>query len=553
MELLELQLRDDTLLDPHRIPSASGFETYDQQKVLERCNAAGALDARVLLLGGNAHSMASMLDRGRTEPLIARNIQTRLERSSRPWMEFLSAISRVPLVVLPPPPPIGSEEHIRRHAGVFAEKLQQYPIAAPKLRLGAWEYEVSTLRDYARRFGAQFVELPAAAFDANGFLHPAFYGQDPTHANVEYGALVLQHLADTITASRQGQRRHPYRALPETAFWKESVAQQVPAQLDPVTHVPWRIEKRDKVATAGSCFAQHISRHIRNGGYRFFVTEPEPTPGAEPMFSARYGNIYTSRQLLQLFERAFGYFKPREDHWLLPDGRYCDPFRPQIREGGFASLAELRADRQKHLAAVRKLFTNLDVFVFTLGLTECWASKLDGATYPIAPGVAGGSFDPQTHSFVNLGVDDVVADMKTFISKLRLVNPSARLILTVSPVPLAASYESEHVLVSTTYSKSVLRVAAETLERSLPDLVYFPSYEIITGSYSRGRYFAEDLRSVTEEGVSHVMRVFMDRFTRKNPVRNALSPPRTEADALDRELEELSDVVCEEALLARRD
>ena len=62
MELLEFQLRDDTLLDPHRIPSASGFETYDQQKVLERCNAAGALDARVLLLSGNAHSMASMLD-----------------------------------------------------------------------------------------------------------------------------------------------------------------------------------------------------------------------------------------------------------------------------------------------------------------------------------------------------------------------------------------------------------------------------------------------------------------------------------------------------------
>ena len=101
--------------------------------------------------------------------------------------------------------------------------------------------------------------------------------------------------------------------------------------------------------------------------------------------------------------------------------------------------------------------------------------------------------------------------------------------------------------------EAVLRVAAETIERSHQDVVYFPSYEIITGSYSRGRYFAEDLRSVTEEGVAHVMRVFMERFTRKNRVRNALSPTRDKAAALDRELEALSDLACEEALLANRE
>lgn len=42
----------------------------------------------------------------------------------------------------------------------------------------------------------------------------------------------------------------------------------------------------------------------------------------------------------------------------------------------------------------------------------------------------------------------------------------------------------------------------------MEDVFYFPSYEIITGNHSRGSYFAEDLRSVTEQGVSHVMRVF---------------------------------------------
>lgn len=63
-------------------------------------------------------------------------------------------------------------------------------------------------------------------------------------------------------------------------------------------------------------------------------------------------------------------------------------------------------------------------------------SRLDGAVYPVAPGVAGGEFEPVKYSFTNLGVAEVQNDLETFIGKLRLVKPRARLILTVSPVPL---------------------------------------------------------------------------------------------------------------------
>jgi hypothetical protein len=34
------------------------------------------------------------------------------------------------------------------------------------------------------------------------------------------------------------------------------------------------------------------------------------------VFTARYGNIYTSQQLLQLLRRAFGRFTPKEDVWV---------------------------------------------------------------------------------------------------------------------------------------------------------------------------------------------------------------------------------------------
>jgi hypothetical protein len=76
-------------------------------------------------------------------------------------------------------------------------------------------------------------------------------------------------------------------------------------------------------------------------------------------FSARYGNIYTTAQLLQTAQRAFGHFVPSDDVWLLPKGGFADPFRPAIQPGGFACREELVADREQHLSAVRHMFETL--------------------------------------------------------------------------------------------------------------------------------------------------------------------------------------------------
>ena len=100
-----------------------------------------------------------------------------------------------------------------------------------------------------------------------------------------------------------------------------------------------RITPDTKIATAGSCFAQHIARHLRNSGFNHFVVEPgHPIISASVraknnygLFSARYGNIYTSRQLLQLFQRAFGEFTPLEDVWQEEVDVFLDPFRPSIQ------------------------------------------------------------------------------------------------------------------------------------------------------------------------------------------------------------------------------
>lgn len=352
------------------------------------------------------------------------------------------------------------------------------------------------------------------------------------------------------------RKSHPYASLPDTSFWGRAVAGVAASALDPVVAVPFRIAPTDKVATAGSCFAQHIARHLQQNGFNYFVTETAhpilPAAVASEfgygMFTARYGNLYTARQLLQLIRRAHGEFHPQDDAWQESNGRWVDPFRPRIEPHGYHSRRELELDRAKHFAAVRRALTELDVFVFTLGLTEAWAACEDGAVYPLCPGTAGGDFYANRHEFRNFSAAETSADLLASIDALRVINPRARVVLTVSPVPLVATADDRHVLVATTYSKSVLRVAAEEACRQRDNVAYFPSYEIITGGYSRGRYFAQDLRSVTEEGVAHVMRVFLRHFAGIES--GAVAAPVAASDTHTEDMEELVRVHCDEEVLA---
>jgi len=312
----------------------------------------------------------------------------------------------------------------------------------------------------------------------------------------------------------------PYRTIPDHQRWNPSFSGPRLELFNPhFDQTPkFKFGKTDRVATAGSCFAQNISRRLSRFDYNFLCTEYDKALSQEEnealnnsMFSARYGNIYTTLHLAQLFERAYGLWQPKEDMWEV-DGRFYDPFRPSMAKEGFASAAELQADRAKHLRAIRQVFETADVFVLTLGLTEAWVNREDGAAYPICPGCGYGTFDAEKYAFKNFSVEEVVEPLERFLRGLFEKNPAVKVILTVSPVPLAATMENRHVLTSTVYSKSALRVAADIVSRNRANIDYFASYEIVNYGRGMSSYFAGDLRTVADEGVNHVMRIFFKYF-----------------------------------------
>jgi hypothetical protein len=306
---------------------------------------------------------------------------------------------------------------------------------------------------------------------------------------------------------------HPYKDLPAEGFWRSAVAGG--AGLRGELHSPaFSLAPGLAVATAGSCFAQHIGRNLADAGLIRIDAEPAPV-GLSPalarrfgygVYSARYGNIYSPRQMADLLvEVADG--TPQVIAHALGD-RWVDGLRPSVEPDGLDSIDEVAAHRDVHLMCIRRALEAADVFVFTLGLTEAWEDRATGRILPVCPGVLAGVFDPDQTVPRAFRYPDVMADLARMMDLLHQFRPGMKVILTVSPVPLTATASGAHVLLANTQSKATLRAAAGDFAADRADVDYFPSYEIITSPDARGRWYAPNLREVTEAGVAQVMACF---------------------------------------------
>ncbi|MEN8935422.1 MAG: GSCFA domain-containing protein, partial [Planktotalea arctica] len=163
----------------------------------------------------------------------------------------------------------------------------------------------------------------------------------------------------------------PYSGLEPRAFWSSGVAEQSPLAMDDLYHRKFGIRKSEAIATAGSCFAQHIARHLKGRSFNVMQMEPAPAGLSEQnakdrsfsIYTCRFGNIYTPAQLLQLAREALDGLAPAEPIWEK-NGRFYDAQRPGVEPNGWATAEEAMLARRFHLRNVAEMFMEMDVFVF---------------------------------------------------------------------------------------------------------------------------------------------------------------------------------------------
>jgi hypothetical protein len=341
---------------------------------------------------------------------------------------------------------------------------------------------------------------------------------------------------------------NPYHDLPSKAFWKLSVANKSMFDISELWNPKFHIKQNQNVVTFGSCFAQHIGKSMKNKGFNWISTEVPPFGLSKSnervfnynIFSARTGNIYTTTLLKQWTEWALGNKDVPDEVWEK-NGRFYDPFRPQIEPDGFASKEEVRQSLKQTITSFKESIKKAHYFVFTLGLTESWVNSDFDYEYPMCPGTIAGEFDATKHKFNNQQYNQIISALRESMKMMRSVNPKLKFILTVSPVPLTATNSNQHIVVATMASKSTLRAVTSQLATNSTYIDYFPSYEIINSPVFKGAFFEPNQRSVNPYGVNFVMDNFFKCLIGKF---GDFKNPETKNTTI-----KTADSICEEELL----
>ncbi len=267
-----------------------------------------------------------------------------------------------------------------------------------------------------------------------------------------------------------------------------------------------------KIMSAGSCFAFEIGKALRSWNYNYFVTEngPEHLTDEERWdqhygrFAARYGPLFNAPSIRQLVERGLG-LTELQPYIFEQDGVWRDPYRDCLT---FSSPDEYASSIPIFTQALQRALLEAEIFILTLGVNEVWYFKHDGTYLSRVPW----KLSPTLLGKKVLSVEENTTELQRLNDVWLKRNPHLRIIITVSPIPLLATfrYEESNVVAANCHSKSILRVAAEEFARCNENVVYFPAYEAVL--YGTRQPFREDGRHVTQEAVDRVMRMFRETF-----------------------------------------
>jgi thioredoxin-like negative regulator of GroEL len=271
---------------------------------------------------------------------------------------------------------------------------------------------------------------------------------------------------------------------------------RVEPRCEPGLHARFRLVHGEKIFTIGSCFARNIERSLEIRGFEV-VTRKIAAPDREfeefgPEILNNYGVPSIFNELSWALDPATPFDEDRGFAEVMP-GRYIDLHVPRgIRPTDLRTVLA----RRETITAITRRVVDCRVVVMTLGLSEVWYDNDAGTYLNMAAPRSLIARDPERFQLHVLRYAETLEHLRKIVRLLgRFCRPDQRILLTVSPVPLAATHTKRDVLVANCYSKSVLRVAADEIIAENAHIDYFPSYESITLS-ERATAWRDDLHHV---------------------------------------------------------
>jgi hypothetical protein len=268
------------------------------------------------------------------------------------------------------------------------------------------------------------------------------------------------------------------------------------------------VNRSTKIASMGSCFATEIKNWLKFNGFSYLETAKGPAGYAG---SAAYHKVFNTFGMLQEFRRAFRSFDPIERVWEFTHGErriLKDPYRRSV---AWTDEQSMELELAQHRDNVRKVFSDCDVLILTVGQSEIWYSASDGSVYSQIPPTQ--VFDPTLHRYRNSTLAENIDNLNAVYALFKENNPGGRIIISLSPVPLNATFQHKNAVIANNENKSMLRCAVSEFVHAHPDDVsYFPSYEIVT--LLEPAPYTDDNRHVRIDTIERIMAFFQRYYVR---------------------------------------
>lgn len=278
------------------------------------------------------------------------------------------------------------------------------------------------------------------------------------------------------------------------------------------------ISTKTPIASMGSCFAREIRKALLKSGYAY-ITEETDNPYAVHA-SAAWERLYNTFSIRQVFEYTFADWQPNLRWWICPESKSVqDPYRRVIL---YDSIEAAEQDFKQHRAHSRRAIEKAEVLIVTLGLTEIWQDHIDGSVIcvPGGPYVKEGG-DMGRYRFRVSRYQENLENLEQIHAILGEHNPACRLLITVSPVHLWATFRNDADVISASCnSKSTLRAVADEFTARHDNVYYFPAFEMATiyRPIMNRPIFAKGKENfhVNAETVQFIMEQFFRFYSRRN-------------------------------------
>ncbi|WP_177331188.1 GSCFA domain-containing protein [Pseudomonas sp. NBRC 111119] len=276
-----------------------------------------------------------------------------------------------------------------------------------------------------------------------------------------------------------------------------------------VPHKPkFKLPLSGKYFTIGSCFARNVENSLRAAGINVLSTiDKLPGDYFEIGGESRsgYQNVYTPGAILEAVKLA-----TTENPYSAivgSDEKSIDLLTSGLKPLDLQTVRNIRDS----LVTMYKKLSESDALIITLGYNESWYHITSQTYINRTPSHVSLRRTIEEFEFELLDYAKSYELVDSAINRVHELAPDCKVILTVSPVPLSATFSNKDIVTANQLSKSTLRVIASAISEKYAHVDYFPSYEIIMNS-ERSKTFLEDGIHVRAEAVNNVIRQFKDLY-----------------------------------------